>query len=131
MVSPYQAGSAFRVKRSACEPARRLPKLRFKRSFGCMIFDWDDAKSARCLVERGFGFDHAIRIFAGPVLERIDRRRDYGELRIQAIGKIDGYPFFVCFTDRIADGVPVRWIISARRAHEKELRQWLGNRWTM
>lgn len=95
-----------------------------------MIFDWDDAKSARSLLERGFGFDHAARILGGPVLERVDGRKDYGELRVQAIGRIDGELFFVCFTDRIADGEAVRWIISARRAHEKELRQWLGNPWT-
>lgn len=130
MISPFQAGSERRVKRTARRPARRLPRLRLKRSLGATIFDWDDAKSARCLLERGFGFDHAARIFAGPVLERIDRRKEYGELRIQAIGKIDGCLYFVCFTDRVVDGESVRWIISARRAHEKELRQWLGNRWT-
>jgi uncharacterized DUF497 family protein len=34
-----------------------------------VIFEWDDAKSLRNLLERGFGFDHAVAIFVGPTLE--------------------------------------------------------------
>ena len=52
-----------------------------------MLFEWDDAKSQRNLVERGFGFDHAAAIFLGPTLEAQDNRRDYGEIRVQAIGR--------------------------------------------
>ena len=95
-----------------------------------MDFKWDDAKDARCRADpnRGFGFGYAARIFAGPVLERVDAREDYGETRMQAIRVIDGLLYFVCYTDRIVDGLPVRWIISARRAHQKERWQWLGHR---
>ncbi|GJE58814.1 BrnT family toxin [Methylobacterium trifolii] len=93
-----------------------------------MDFDWHDEKSEACRRDpsRGFGFDYAARIFASPVIERVDDRRDYGELRIQAIGEVDGLLYFVCYTDRVIDGSDVRWIISARRAHEKERRRWLG-----
>ena len=42
-----------------------------------VLFEWDDAKHERNRRERGFGFDHAVRIFAGPVLERADTRRAY------------------------------------------------------
>ena len=52
-----------------------------------MLFEWDDAKSQRNLVERGFGFDHAAAIFLGPTLEAQDNRRAYGEIRVQAIGR--------------------------------------------
>jgi uncharacterized DUF497 family protein len=38
------------------------------------------------LLERGFGFDHAAAIFIGPTLEAEDNRRDYGGIRVQAIG---------------------------------------------
>ncbi|GJE35527.1 hypothetical protein LDDCCGHA_5745 [Methylobacterium oxalidis] len=73
--------------------------------------------------ERGFGFAYAVRVLAGPVLERVDGRRDYGEVRIQALGEIDGLLYVIVFTDREVDGRRLRWIISARRAHEKERRQ--------
>lgn len=91
--------------------------------------DWLDEKSKRCRRERGFGFDYAARIFAGPIMERVDARAEYGEVRIQVLGEIDGLLFHVVYTDRHdANGNPVRWIISARRAHEKERRQWLRGR---
>lgn len=82
-----------------------------------MIFEWDEGKSRRAYLERGFDFALAARIFADARrLERLDRRRDYGEDRRQTIGKIEGRIFFVAFTIR---GDAVR-IISARRAHDHE-----------
>jgi uncharacterized protein len=85
-----------------------------------MLFEWDEAKSRRALSERGFGFDHAVRIFLGPTLEKHDVRRDYGEVRIQAIGATDGDVLFVVYTDR----GDVRHIISARLANRKERKLW-------
>lgn len=85
-----------------------------------MEFDWDPAKHNRTRQERGFGFDYAVRMFAGPTIEAIDRRRDYGEERIRAIGEIDGRVFVVIYTDRPG----VRWIISAWKASGKDLRRW-------
>lgn len=89
-----------------------------------MEFDWDPAKDALTRQQRGFGFGYAIRIFAGPVIEANDRRQDYGEERIRAIGEIDGRAFVVIYTDRRRDGVLVRWIISAWKAGGKDLRLW-------
>lgn len=90
-----------------------------------MDFDWHPTKREHNRKERGFGFDYAARLFAGPVLERVDDRHHYGEVRVQALGEIDGIAFVVVCNDRIgADGAPVRWIISARRARDKEVRRW-------
>ena len=83
-------------------------------------FDWNPAKNEKTRRERGFGFDHAIRIFAGPTIEAIDRRRDYGEERIRAIGEVDGRAYVVVYTDRRR----VRWIISAWKASGKDLKWW-------
>ena len=83
-------------------------------------FDWDPNKSDRNRRERGFGFDYAARIFLGGTVELIDRRVDYGEKRVRAIGQIDGRVFVVIYTDR----GPVRWIISAWKASGKDLRLW-------
>jgi hypothetical protein len=93
-----------------------------------MVFDWDEAKSRRNLHERGFGFNYAAGIFAGPTLERQDDRRDYGEVRVQAIGRAYDDILFVVYTDR----GDARHIISARRADRKERKLWLSfaERWT-
>jgi len=85
-----------------------------------MLFEWDDAKSERNKSDRGFGFDYAARIFLGPTLEQRDDRRDYGEVRIQAIGQVGGDILFVVYTDR----GDARHLISARLANRKERRSW-------
>lgn len=85
-----------------------------------MEFGWDPAKSEKTRRDRGFGFEYAARVFAGPTIEAIDRRKDYGEERISAIGEIDGRVYVVVYTDRPG----VRWIISAWKASGRDLRQW-------
>ena len=85
-----------------------------------MIFEWDEAKSRRSLNERGFGFEYAARIFLGPTLERQDARREYGEVRVQAIGQVVDDILFVVYTDR----GDARHIISARLTNRKERRLW-------
>lgn len=82
-----------------------------------MIFEWEEAKSRRTLNERGFG---AARIFLGPTLERQDARREYGEVRVQAIGQVVDDILFVVYTDR----GDARHIISARLTNRKERRLW-------
>lgn len=87
-----------------------------------MEFDWRAEKRERNIRERGFGFDVAARIFGGRVIEAEDARRDYGEVRVKAIGEVGGVVLAVIYTDR--DGV--RNIISARPANRKERALWLG-----
>ena len=83
-------------------------------------FDWHAVKSDKNLEARGFGFDFAAQIFFGRVLTTIDDREDYGEVRVKAIGEIDGLVIVVIYTDRD----DVRWIISARLANRKERALW-------
>lgn len=85
-----------------------------------MEFDWNDANSEKSYDERGFGFDFAAQIFFGRVLTQIDDRQDYGEVRVRAIGEVEGLVLVVIFTDRD----DVRWIISARLANRKERALW-------
>jgi uncharacterized DUF497 family protein len=79
-------------------------------------FEWDQAKSRATFKRRGFDFEFAARIFEGAVIEREDRRRDYGERRIVTVGSIEDDIFVVVYTWR-ANG---RRIISARRASRRE-----------
>jgi len=83
---------------------------------GCAVFEWDTSKSDANFRERGFDFAYASLIFDGPTLEMDDRRADYRERRVQAIGDVDDNVLFVVYTWRGS----ARRIISARRANRGE-----------
>ncbi len=83
-------------------------------------FTWDPRKSARNLADRG-DIAFAAGIFTGPTVERLDARRDYGEVRRLAIGRVASIVLPVIYTDRIApDGARERRIISARVRKRRE-----------
>jgi uncharacterized DUF497 family protein len=81
-------------------------------------FDWDPVKARVNRQEHRTDFSMAVRIWQEKVIERSDARRDYGEERIQAFGKIDGRTMVVIFTWRGTK----RRIISARKANRREQR---------
>jgi uncharacterized protein len=86
-----------------------------------MHFEWDAEKSEANLKERGFDFAFASLIFDGPTLEKQDRRKDYGELRVAAVGLADEIALTVVYTDRLdEEGERTRRIISARRSNRRE-----------
>lgn len=89
-----------------------------------MQFEWDEAKSDATFERRGFDFAYAALVFADPLrIERLDSRQDYGESRWQTVGAIEGDVIFVAFTMRST----VTRIISARRAHDNEEREYHEN----
>jgi len=81
-----------------------------------MDFEWDEAKSERNLIDRGLPFELAEPLFEGRVIEQRDDRRDYREVRIQAIGRVGGRILLCVYTDRGG----VRRIISLRYANRRE-----------
>lgn len=85
-----------------------------------MWFTWDLEKSDANLAARGFDFDFATLMFAGPTLEREDTRSDYGERRVIAVGLAQGIALTVVYTDRPAEAGVERRIISARRSNRRE-----------
>jgi uncharacterized DUF497 family protein len=85
-----------------------------------MLFEWDDEKSNRNVRDRQLDFATAALIFDGPVQTVIDDRKDYGEVRLIALGEVDGVVLVVVYTDR----GDVRRIISARYANKKERELW-------
>ena len=90
-----------------------------------MRIDWDQAKSDENLARRGFDFAFGALVFTAPYVEYDDTRRDYGERRVVALGRAEGIPVTVVFTDRIAPGgAVVRRIISARLSNRKERRRY-------
>ena len=91
-----------------------------------MEFEWDENKRQATLLERGIDFIDAVLVWDDPFRqERIDDRKDYGEVRYQTIGKVSLGILFVVYTVRIYEnGMPINRIISARPAKKKEIEQY-------
>ncbi len=86
-----------------------------------MEFEWDEAKSETCFIQRGFDFAYAIRTFLDPNrVIRADTRWNYGEDRYQLLGSIGTRVFFLVYTLR---GETIR-IISARKANGREVQRY-------
>ena len=68
----------------------------------------------------GASIEFASLIFDGPTKVVEDRRRDYGEKRVVAIGLADGMHLTVVYTDRFEGSRSERRIISARRSNRRE-----------
>lgn len=89
-----------------------------------MRYTWDNDKNRRNIERHGIAFKDAKQIFDGLTLEREDDRFDYGEIRIYAIGLVNGLEITVIYTDRDNDE---RRIISAWRAEPHERRAYWRN----
>lgn len=84
-----------------------------------MEFEWDSAKDEANREKHSISFGEAIAVFGDPAAIVLDATRTSDtEIRLKAIGSIDGRLFVVVFTVRGS----VTRIISARRANRKEER---------
>lgn len=54
-----------------------------------LAFEWDAQKARSNLAKHGVSFLTAASILANPILERLDDREDYGEIRHIALGRAD------------------------------------------
>ena len=84
-----------------------------------MVYIWDEAKNRRNIKDHGIAFDDAKRIFESPTVERVDDRFEYGEVRVYAIGVVNGLEITVIYSDCDDDE---RRIISAWRSEPHERR---------
>ena len=64
-----------------------------------MRYSWDREKDRRNLNRHGIAFEDAVRIFDGPTVEKVDDRFDYDEVRVYAIGLVNGLEITVVYTD--------------------------------
>jgi uncharacterized protein len=81
-----------------------------------MHIEYDEAKRAKTLLERGLDFADAAQVFDGGTLDMPDERADYGELRMISAGWLRGRAVVLVWTPR----GEVRRIISMRFANERE-----------
>ena len=89
-----------------------------------MRFTWDPDKNLANVRRHRIAFADAVRIFDGPTVERMDDRFEYGEIRVYAVGLVNGIEITVIYTDREEDE---RHIISAWRAEPHERRYYRQN----
>jgi uncharacterized protein len=84
-----------------------------------MNYTWDSEKNRGNLAKHGITFTDAIRIFEGVTIEQEDDRFDYGEMRVYAVGIVNGLEITIIYTDR---GEDERRIIAAWRSEPHERR---------
>lgn len=81
---------------------------------------FDPSKDAANLAKHGVSLAEAVAFDFATAVITVDARRDYGELRYRAFGRIRGKGFMLVFVQ--VDDETIR-VISFRRAHEKEMRR--------
>ena len=85
-----------------------------------MEITYDDHKNKRNLIERNLSFEEVIEFdFEGARLS-VDERKDYGEIRIRAIGFLRCRLHTLVFTEA-EKGIRV---ISFRKANKRELTEY-------
>lgn len=84
-----------------------------------MGFEWDESKREANINKHGVDFVRAAKIFANPVIERLDDREVYNEERLIATGHWEGY-FIVVVYWRGQN----RRIISAWKAGKDEQKEY-------
>lgn len=85
-----------------------------------MDITFDPAKNERNIRERHLSFEQARAFdFATAVVE-IDDRRDYGEIRVVALGFLEGRLHSVCYVET---EVGIR-VISLRKANSREIKRY-------
>ncbi len=93
--------------------------LQFRESTLRMLIEFDPRKREWTIDNRGLDFLKAVDVFAGPVINFIDSRFNYGEQRVRTFGALAGRWVIVVWTARGAK----RRIISMRYANEREIAQ--------
>lgn len=84
-----------------------------------MDIEFDPAKNERNIRERGLSFEDFQGFDNAPVVV-VDDRREYGETRFRAFGRIDGKGYMIVYTET---DTGIR-LISFRRAREKEMKRY-------
>ncbi len=85
-----------------------------------MRITYDPKKREKTLAERGLDFEDAPRIFASDAFENLDDRRDYGEVRWQTMGLLNGRLVMVVWTRRGR----ARHIISMWKCNDREQKRY-------
>lgn len=89
-----------------------------------MIIEFDPAKNAKNITERGLDFGFVVDFDWSTAQVEQDDRKDYGEIRYQATGYLQGRLMVLVFKP-IESGIRV---ISFRKANSREIRRYETNK---
>lgn len=81
-----------------------------------MKIKYDPAKRQAALQGRGLDFVDAAIVFEGPTITLQDKRRDYGEQRLQTVGYLADRMVMVVWTPR----GEARHVMSMRKCNDRE-----------
>jgi uncharacterized DUF497 family protein len=85
--------------------------------------EWDEAKRQKTLKERGLDFSLAALVLSDPdMVQCIDYRKDYKEIRYIAYGMVYGEVLKLCYTRREKK---IR-VISIHKIHKKDKEKYYG-----
>jgi len=87
-------------------------------------FDWDESKRAANLARHGIDFAAVVRFDWDNAQLTPDTRRDYGELRIIALGRVGPRVHVLIFAPR----AELIRIISLRKANAREVKRYEKNK---
>ena len=87
-----------------------------------MKIDFDPAKNAKNILERGLNFERAAEFDFETAQFTIDNQREYGETRYRALGFINHRLHALVFVE-IVGGIRV---ISFRKADKREVKYYEG-----
>lgn len=82
-----------------------------------MHIEFDTHKNDTNILDRGLSFERVVNFEFEAAVFKQDTRRDYGEIRIRALGYLDGRLHALVFTET-AQGIRV---ISFRKANKREV----------
>ena len=84
-----------------------------------MTLEWDDAKNQANIRNHRIDFADVPPLFDGPMVVKLDTRRNYGEERFIGVGLLHNAVILVVFVEKRQTTIR---IISARKAtkHERE-----------
>jgi uncharacterized protein len=85
-----------------------------------MAIIFDPAKNERNIQERDLSFERAADFEFETASFEIDKRKNYDEVRVRALGFLDGRLHALVFTER---GNDIR-VISFRKANRSEVRRY-------
>ncbi len=85
-----------------------------------MAFTFDPEKNARNVAERGLSFDLVERLEWETAIVVEDTRRNYGEIRLQVLARLEGGLYAAVVTPR---GEDLR-VISFRKANRREVERY-------
>jgi uncharacterized DUF497 family protein len=88
-----------------------------------MELEWDETKRQQTLKERGLDFSLAAFVLSDPdMVQYIDNRKNYNEIRYIAYGMVYGEVLKLCYTWR---DKKIR-VISIHKIHKKEREKYYG-----